>query len=81
MILLRFLDIFTIYRCLPTIELYLHSLAGTLFRISSELSHLDAVLRAFLELGSVFPGASSSYASLRTKSDEQAKKLSSMASE
>lgn len=68
MILGQFLNLFTLYRCLPTIELSLNSLAIILFQSNGTSTHHDSVLRAFLELGNIFPAASSSYATLQIKS-------------
>ncbi|GAA6030622.1 hypothetical protein JCM8097_006242 [Rhodosporidiobolus ruineniae] len=75
-ILSRYRDLFTLYRSLPTIDVPLHFLAETLFEQADYAPHQhDTALRAYEELGRVFPGARESWKKLAGKVDAHKREL------
>ncbi|GAA5918025.1 hypothetical protein JCM6882_009477 [Rhodosporidiobolus microsporus] len=75
-ILTRYRDLFTLYRSLPTVDVVLHTLSVTLFQQGDYAPHQhDTVLRAYEELGRVFPVAQASWRSLGAKVDEHKREL------
>ncbi|GAA5831578.1 hypothetical protein JCM11251_000756 [Rhodosporidiobolus azoricus] len=75
-ILTRYRDLFTLYRSLSTVDVVLHSLSTTLFQQSDYAPHQhDTVLKAYEELGRVFPVAKTRYKALAGRVDEHKREL------
>ncbi|TNY22261.1 hypothetical protein DMC30DRAFT_415264 [Rhodotorula diobovata] len=75
-VLSRFRTSFTLLRSLPTLDATLHLVSRALFdQADYAPHHHDAVLRAYDEMGRVWPTARSSWVELATKVDEHKREL------
>ncbi|BGP44088.1 Glucose-responsive transcription factor [Rhodotorula kratochvilovae] len=75
-VLARYRTSFTLYRSLPTLDVTLHVFSRALFEQSDYAPHHhDVVLRAYDELGRVFPTARTSGTALAAKVDEHKREL------
>ncbi|GAA5879755.1 hypothetical protein JCM16303_004163 [Sporobolomyces ruberrimus] len=75
-VLIRYRSLFTMYRSLPVIEFPLHTLSASLFEQNDYTPHQhDAPLKAYEELGRLFPAFQTSFVALRRKVDGHKREL------
>ncbi|GAA6054001.1 hypothetical protein JCM3770_002412 [Rhodotorula araucariae] len=75
-VLARYRTSFTLYRSLPTLDVTLHVFSRALFEQSDYAPHHhDVALRAYDELGKVFPTARTSWRALAGKVDDHKREL------